>query len=152
MKKTFVISLLMIFCANIFAKKAEKISQIVESKDFRINILNVYHEKSTPIQVYSSHYLEIKDGKIVADFPYFVRNDKPNSLTTNNVALNSELIKYKAKHNKKKGYWQINLTAVSKQDKEYQIIIVVQPNGYSTISVTSPNKTKTLYDGQLKIK
>ncbi|MDR0830285.1 MAG: DUF4251 domain-containing protein [Prevotellaceae bacterium] len=153
MKKLLLICL-SIFCfGNIFAQKnnSERISALVESKNFRINILNVYHEKTTPLPVYSTHYLEIKDDKVIADFPYFVRKDRPTEISANNIPLDSEIFKYKAKHNTKKGYWLINFSAKNKKGAEYKLLIVVQPNGYCVIDVASPKKTKVRYDGQIKL-
>ncbi|MDR1544170.1 MAG: DUF4251 domain-containing protein [Prevotellaceae bacterium] len=152
MKKIIFVSIALFFCINIFAQKtdSQQISQLVENKNFRINILNVYHKNNSPIQVYSPHFLEIKDGRIVADFPYFVRKDRPTEISADNVALNSEILKYKAKHNAKKGYWLLTFVAKSKKGAEYKLLVVVQPNGYCVIDLTSPNKTTVRYDGRIK--
>jgi hypothetical protein len=153
MKKTFLAIIFTVFCVgNTFAQKLTEtqISQLVENKNFRINILNVYREKGTTIQVYAPHYLDIRGDKIVADFPYFVRKDRPSEISANNVALNSKIFKYKANHNKKKGYWLLTFVAQNKKGAEYKLLIVVQPNGYCVIDMTGTNKTKIRYDGRIK--
>ena len=77
-----ILGLVVILAVNSFAamaqnsdkakKEAIAVKEIVESRNFKINILNVLREKRVYMDIYSKNTIEIADGKLIAKFPYFV--------------------------------------------------------------------------------
>jgi hypothetical protein len=159
MKKLLVLSISMLFFSGLFAQTAqqkaeyrEKVAELLDSRNYVIDIMNVYKNDYTFIEVYSAHSLKVINDFIDADFPYFVRNDDyQTSAATNNTNLSTQIDKYKIKEKSKKNCWKINITVLNPQGAKYDILLKVFYDGYCTILVKDPDKQKVMYDGRLLV-
>ena len=160
MKSNFSLILLpfLLFTANsIFAQNPAtaadiaKVREILNSQNFRIDILNVVREGAEPVAIYSTNSVEIKNSIIKAKFPYFFRDDNPKTASVSDIKLNYPIEKIKIKENKKKGIFVINILTLNKNKQKYQVLINIDYYGYCIIYITNPQKEKVMYDGRLKI-
>ncbi|MDR3327843.1 MAG: DUF4251 domain-containing protein [Prevotellaceae bacterium] len=160
MKKIYLsfVAFFLLNCGNIFAQSTttsdyqNRVSEILTAKDYRIDILNLYRENSSLLELFSTHFLKIKNDKIEVDFPYFIRNDNYETAAQSNVKLNAPIVKYNAKEKKKQGLWKIKIAVQTEQASKYDIVLNVYYDGYCTILVNSPQKKGVMYDGRIKVR
>jgi hypothetical protein len=159
MRKLLVISISILCFNGLLAQTSqqkaeykEKVAELINSRNYVIDIMNVYKDDYTFVEVYSYHSLRIMDDFINVDFPYFVRNDDYKaSLATDNIKLSTQIDEYKIKKKSKKNDWEINIIAADTKGAKYDIILKVSYDGYCTILVKNPDKQKVMYDGRLRV-
>jgi hypothetical protein len=160
MKKVYLsfATFFLLNCGNIFAQVTtssdyqNRISEILSSKEYRIDILNLYRENSSLLELFSTHFLKIKNDKIEVDFPYFIRDDNYETAGKSNVKLNASIVKYKSKEKKRQGLWEIKIVAQTERAGKYNIVLKVYYDGYCTILADNSGKKRVMYDGRIKVK
>ncbi len=125
------------------------IKEIVESDDFKINILNIIRNNQT-LAIYSNNSIEIKGDSIKASFPYFYRDDNPKTATQSNIEIDTAIKKISVKEKKKDSRFEIKIELAT--PKKYTIVINVGYDAYSTVQVTDKHKYTVTYNGRLQTK
>lgn len=152
-----ILGLAVILAVNSFAamaqnsdkakKEAIAVKEIVESRNFKINILNVLREKRVYMDIYSKNTIEIADGKLVAKFPYFYRNDNPSNTAQAYLKIDSDIRTMKIKNKAKSSMYDVSIK-IDKPSK-YVVNIDIGYDGNCMIYVTNSQKTTVVYGGRL---
>ena len=152
-----ILGLVIILAVNSFAamaqnsdvakKEAIAVKEIVESRNFKINILNVLREKRVYMDIYSKNTIEIADGKLIAKFPYFYRNDNPSNTAQAYLKIDSDIRKIKIKNKAKNSIYNVDIK-IDKPSK-YVVNIDIGYDGNCMIYVTNSQKTTVVYGGRL---
>lgn len=152
-----ILGLVVIVAVNSFAamaqnsdvakKEAIAVKEVVESRNFKINILNVLREKRVYMDIYSKNMIEIADGKLVAKFPYFYRNDNPSNTAQAYLKIDSDIRKIKIKNKAKNSIYNVDIK-IDKPSK-YVVNIDIGYDGNCMIYVTNSQKTTVVYGGRL---
>lgn len=133
--------------SDVAKKKAIAVKEIVESRNFKINILNVLREKRVYMDIYSKNTIEIADGKLIAKFPYFYRNDNPSNTAQAYLKIDSDIRKIKIKNKAKNSIYNVDIK-IDKPSK-YVVNIDIGYDGNCMIYVTNSQKTTVVYGGRL---
>jgi len=133
--------------SDVAKKEAIAVKEIVESRNFKINILNVLREKRVYMDIYSKNTIEIADGKLIAKFPYFYRNDNPSNTTQSYLKINSDIRTMKIKNKAKSSMYDVSIK-IDKPSK-YVVNIDIGYDGNCMIYVTNSQKTTVVYGGRL---
>ena len=128
-------------------KEAIAVKEIVESRNFKINILNVLREKRVYMDIYSKNTIEIADGKLVAKFPYFYRNDNPSNTAQAYLKIDSDIRTMKIKNKAKSSMYDVSIK-IDKPSK-YVVNIDIGYDGHCMVYVTNSQKTTVIYGGRL---
>ena len=128
-------------------KEAIAVKEIVESRNVKINILNVLREKRVYMDIYSKNTIEIADGKLVAKFPYFYRNDNPSNTAQSYLKIDSDIRTMKIKNKAKRGMYDVSIK-IDKPSK-YVVNIDIGYDGNCMVYVTNSQKTTVVYGGRL---
>lgn len=152
-----ILGLVIILAVNSFAamaqnsdvakKEAIAVKEIVESRNFKINILNVLREKRVYMDIYSKNTIEVIDGKLIAKFPYFYRNDNPSNTAQAYLKIDSDIRKIKIKNKAKNSIYNVDIK-IDKPSK-YVVNIDIGYDGNCMIYVTNSQKTTVVYGGRL---
>ena len=152
-----ILGLAVILAVNFFAamaqnsdvakKEAIAVKEIVESRNFKINILNVLREKRVYMDIYSKNTIEVIDGKLIAKFPYFYRNDNPSNTAQSYLKIDSDIRTMKIKNKAKRGMYDVSIK-IEKPSK-YVVNIDIGYDGNCMIYVTNSQKTTVVYGGRL---
>ncbi len=152
-----MLSLAVIVAVNSFAamaqnsdkakKEAIAVKEIVESRNFKINILNVLREKRVYMDIYSKNTIEIADGKLVAKFPYFYRNDNPSNTAQAYLKIDSDIRTMKIKNKAKRGMYDVSIK-IDKPSK-YVVNIDIGYDGNCMVYVTNSQQKTVIYGGRL---
>lgn len=152
-----MLSLAVIVAVNSFAamaqnsdkakKEAIAVKEIVESRNFKINILNVLREKRVYMDIYSKNTIEIADGKLVAKFPYFYRDDNPSNTAQSYLKIDSDIRTMKIKNKAKRGMYDVSIK-IDKPSK-YVVNIDIEYDGNCMVYVTNSQKKTVIYGGRL---
>jgi|GEM_PF-420467 len=133
--------------SDVAKKEAIAVKEIVESRNFKINILNVLREKRVYMDIYSKNTIEIADGKLIAKFPYFYRNDNPSNTAQAYLKIDSDIRTMKIKNKAKRGMYDVSIK-IEKPSK-YVVNIDIGYDGNCMIYVTNSQKTTVVYGGRL---
>ena len=133
--------------SDVARKEAIAVKEIVESRNFKINILNVLREKRVYMDIYSKNTIEIADGKLIAKFPYFYRNDNPSNTAQAYLKIDSDIRKIKIKNKAKNSIYNVDIK-IDKPSK-YVVNIDIGYDGNCMIYVTNSQKTTVVYGGRL---
>ena len=133
--------------SDVAKKEAIAVKEIVESRNFKINILNVLREKRVYMDIYSKNTIEIADGKLIAKFPYFYRNDNPSNTAQAYLKIDSDIRKIKIKNKAKNSIYNVDIK-IDKPSK-YVVNIDIGYDGNCMIYVTNSQKTTVVYGGRL---
>lgn len=133
--------------SDVAKKEAIAVKEIVESRNFKINILNVLREKRVYMDIYSKNTIEIADGKLIAKFPYFYRNDNPSNTTQSYLKIDSDIRTMKIKNKAKSSMYDVSIK-IDKPSK-YVVNIDIGYDGNCMIYVTNSQKTTVVYGGRL---
>lgn len=128
-------------------KEAIAVKEIVESRNFKINILNVLREKRVYMDIYSKNTIEIADGKLVAKFPYFYRDDNPSNTAQSYLKIDSDIRTMKIKNKAKRGMYDVSIK-IDKPSK-YVVNIDIGYDGNCMVYVTNSQKKTVIYGGRL---
>ena len=152
-----ILGLVIILAVNSFAamaqnsdvakKEAIAVKEIVESRNFKINILNVLREKRVYMDIYSKNTIEVIDGKLIAKFPYFYRNDNPSNTAQAYLKIDSDIRKIKIKNKAKNSIYNVDIK-IDKPSK-YVVNIDIGYDGNCMIYVTNSQKKTVIYGGRL---
>ena len=133
--------------SDVAKKEAIAVKEIVESRNFKINILNVLREKRVYMDIYSKNTIEVIDGKLIAKFPYFYRNDNPSNTTQSYLKIDSDIRTMKIKNKAKSSMYDVSIK-IDKPSK-YVVNIDIGYDGNCMIYVTNSQKTTVVYGGRL---
>lgn len=133
--------------SDVAKKEAIAVKEIVESRNFKINILNVLREKRVYMDIYSKNTIEISDGKLIAKFPYFYRNDNPSNTTQSYLKIDSDIRTMKIKNKAKSSMYDVSIK-IDKPSK-YVVNIDIGYDGNCMVYVTNSQKTTVVYGGRL---
>jgi hypothetical protein len=133
--------------SDVAKKEAIAVKEIVESRNFKINILNVLREKRVYMDIYSKNTIEIADGKLIAKFPYFYRNDNPSNTAQAYLKIDSDIRTMKIKNKAKSSMYDVSIK-IDKPSK-YVVNIDIGYDGNCMIYVTNSQKTTVVYGGRL---
>jgi hypothetical protein len=133
--------------SDVAKKEAIAVKEIVESRNFKINILNVLREKRVYMDIYSKNTIEVIDGKLIAKFPYFYRNDNPSNTAQAYLKIDSDIRKIKIKNKAKNSIYNVDIK-IDKPSK-YVVNIDIGYDGNCMIYVTNSQKTTVVYGGRL---
>ena len=133
--------------SDVAKKEAIAVKEIVESRNFKINILNVLREKRVYMDIYSKNTIEVIDGKLIAKFPYFYRNDNPSNTAQAYLKIDSDIRKIKLKNKAKNSIYNVDIK-IDKPSK-YVVNIDIGYDGNCMIYVTNSQKTTVVYGGRL---
>lgn len=133
--------------SDVARKEAIAVKEIVESRNFKINILNVLREKRVYMDIYSKNTIEIADGKLIAKFPYFYRNDNPLNTAQAYLKIDSDIRTMKIKNKAKSSMYDVSIK-IDKPSK-YVVNIDIGYDGNCMIYVTNSQKTTVVYGGRL---
>lgn len=124
------------------------VREIVESRTFKINILNVLREGGIYMDIFSKNTMAVTDGSsIEAKFPYFYRSDNPATAGSQDIRLKTSIAKMKIKEKKKEGGFKVDIRIDN--PAKYLITIDIDYDGYCFISVTNAKKQVAAYSGHL---
>ena len=133
--------------SDVARKEAIAVKEIVESRNFKINILNVLREKRVYMDIYSKNTIEIADGKLIAKFPYFYRNDNPSNTAQAYLKIDSDIRTMKIKNKAKSSMYDVSIK-IDKPSK-YVVNIDIGYDGNCMIYVTNSQKKTVIYGGRL---
>jgi len=133
--------------SDVAKKEAIAVKEIVESRNFKINILNVLREKRVYMDIYSKNTIEVIDGKLIAKFPYFYRNDNPSNTAQAYLKIDSDIRKIKIKNKAKNSIYNVDIK-IDKPSK-YVVNIDIGYDGNCMIYVTNSQKKTVIYGGRL---
>ncbi len=126
------------------------VREIIDSRSFKINILNVLREGGIYMDIYSKNTMEVTNGStIVAKFPYFYRSDNPVTGGSQDIKLKTSIAKIKVKEKKKDGLFHVDIRVNT--PAKYVINIEVGYDGYCLITVIDQQKHIAVYSGHLNM-
>jgi hypothetical protein len=131
-------------------KQKQELKMAVESKSYEFKATQAYSDKGRTINLTSLYGITVTEAKVISDLPFYGTayggagygsNEGPIQFESTDFGYTSEP--------GKKGGWTITIKPNDKKEI-LSMILNISNDGYTTVSVTSSNRSLMRYNGTVE--
>ncbi len=131
-------------------KQKQELKMAVESKSYEFKASQAYSDKGRSINLTGTYGITVTASKLISDLPFYGTayggagygsNEGPIQFESTDFGYDSEP--------GKKGGWTITIKPNDKKEIQ-SMILNISEDGYTTVSVTSSNRSLMRYNGKVE--